>query len=151
MSVLRQLRDRLLLKWIVNRQNRGYGVGWRRRWRRPTEIGLAGTFTMLVLLIAIESMPWQKLVSWTGGLIAGQAAPRDGLTGHASVIDGDTLDIRGTRIRLWGVDAPETAQLCQRDGQPWQCGRAAANALAEWIGERIAICEQKDIDRYKRI
>jgi endonuclease YncB( thermonuclease family) len=32
----------------------------------------------------------------------------DNLTGQASVIDGDTLDIHGTRIRLWGIDTPES-------------------------------------------
>ena len=35
----------------------------------------------------------------------------DDLTGQASVIDGDTLEIHGTRLRLWGIDAPETTQL----------------------------------------
>jgi hypothetical protein len=35
--------------------------------------------------------------------------------GRASVVDGDTLDIHGTRIRLWGIDAPETSQLCRGD------------------------------------
>lgn len=29
----------------------------------------------------------------------------DNLAGQASVIDGDTLEIHGTRIRLWGIDA----------------------------------------------
>lgn len=29
------------------------------------------------------------------------------LTGVATVVDGDTLDLHGTRVRLWGVDAPE--------------------------------------------
>jgi endonuclease YncB( thermonuclease family) len=32
------------------------------------------------------------------------------LAGQASVIDGDTLEIHGTRIRLWGIDAPESDQ-----------------------------------------
>ena len=31
----------------------------------------------------------------------------DDFVGQASVIDGDTLEIHGTRIRLWGIDAPE--------------------------------------------
>jgi endonuclease YncB( thermonuclease family) len=41
------------------------------------------------------------------------------LVGRASIVDGDTLDIRGERIRLWGIDAPESAQLCRgRDRNP---------------------------------
>ena len=37
----------------------------------------------------------------------------DDLAGQASVIDCDTLEIHGTRIRLWGIDAPESSQLCR--------------------------------------
>lgn len=33
----------------------------------------------------------------------------DDLTGQASIIDGDTLGIHGTRIRLWGVDVRRKA------------------------------------------
>ena len=39
----------------------------------------------------------------------------DDLVGRASVIDGDTLEIHGTRIRLWGIDAPESSQLCRSE------------------------------------
>jgi endonuclease YncB( thermonuclease family) len=35
------------------------------------------------------------------------------LAGQASIIDGDTLEIHGRRIRLWGIDAPESSQLCR--------------------------------------
>ena len=37
-------------------------------------------------------------------------------TGRASVIDGDTIEIRGERIRLNAIDAPESAQLCEAAG-----------------------------------
>jgi len=43
------------------------------------------------------------------------AALADNLIGQASVIDGDTLEMHGERIRLWGIDAPESAQLCRGD------------------------------------
>lgn len=84
--------------------------------------------------------------------ISGQAAGSEILTGVASVIDGDTLDIHGTRIRLHGIDAPESAQLClDSDQKPWRCGQQAALALAERIGRTLVRCEKRDVDRYQRI
>lgn len=72
--------------------------------------------------------------------------------GQASVIDGDTLEIHGRRVRLHGIDAPEAAQLCQnRDGKDYRCGQQAALALADLIDRRPVACEQRDIDRYGRI
>ena len=67
------------------------------------------------------------------------------------MIDGDTLEIRGWRIRLHGIDAPESRQLCHLDGKPWQCGKDAANALAEKIDRRPRPCEDLGRGRYKRI
>jgi endonuclease YncB( thermonuclease family) len=74
------------------------------------------------------------------------------VVGRASVIDGDTLEIRGTRIRFHGVDAPESAQTCQSsDDKAYRCGQQAALALSGKIGTATVSCEQKDVDRYKRI
>ena len=73
------------------------------------------------------------------------------VAGTATVIDGDTLEIQGQRIRLHGIDAPESRQLCRLDGKPWQCGRDAANALADRTASRPVACEELDRDRYGRI
>ncbi len=67
------------------------------------------------------------------------------------MIDGDTLEIHGQRVRLHGIDAPESRQLCRLDGKPWQCGKDAANALAEKIARRPVTGEDLGRDQYKRI
>jgi endonuclease YncB( thermonuclease family) len=59
------------------------------------------------------------------------------LIGQASVIDGDTLEIHGTRIRLWGIDAPESSQLCRGDDSiQYRCGAKAANDVDAVIARR---------------
>lgn len=73
------------------------------------------------------------------------------LTGRASIIDGDTLDIHGTRIRLSGIDAPESTQLCRgEDSLQYRCGAKSANELAALIGGRSVSCKPVTVDRYGR-
>ena len=73
------------------------------------------------------------------------------VSGQARVVDGDSLEIGGARIRLFGIDAPERGQSCRSGGQPWICGGLARLRLEEWISGRAVVCEEKDRDRYGRI
>jgi endonuclease YncB( thermonuclease family) len=60
-------------------------------------------------------------------LLGSSTAFANDLVGQASIIDGDTLEIHGTRIRLWGIDAPESSQLCRgADSNLYRCGANAA-------------------------
>lgn len=74
------------------------------------------------------------------------------LVGTASVIDGDTIEVHGVRIRMHGIDAPESRQECVRaDGTSWRCGQQAALALSDRIGRATVRCEPRDHDRYGRV
>ena len=77
-------------------------------------------------------------------------AARPTLSGRARVVDGDTLDVGGVRIRLHGVDAPESRQTCVAGGRRWACGERATRALAGLVGGRTVSCEERDRDRYGR-
>ena len=73
------------------------------------------------------------------------------ITGHATVVDGDTLRIGRARIRLHGIDAPESAQTCSdTHGRPYPCGRAAGRALESMVGGGTVRCAVRDTDRHRR-
>src|SRR6516162_7368971 len=85
------------------------------------------------------------LLSASNGTLA------DDMIGQASVIDGDTLEIHGTRIRLWGIDAPESTQLCRgEDSLQYRCGAKAANDLDGFIARRSVSCTPISLDQYGR-
>lgn len=74
------------------------------------------------------------------------------LVGQARVIDGDTIDVARTRIRLEGIDAPEMEQNCADPaGTRWPCGRAAARALRAYLAGRELTCATDGLDRYGRV
>jgi len=67
------------------------------------------------------------------------------------VVDGDTLKLGGTTVRLAGLDAPERGQMCQRsDGTRFDCGETAAQQLAALVRRRGITCDIVGRDRYGR-
>lgn len=69
------------------------------------------------------------------------------IKGQASVIDGDSIEIEGRRIRLHGIDAPDGRQSCKdAAGKSYPCGQRAASALADKITSRTIRCNPKSTD-----
>lgn len=94
------------------------------------------------------------LVAALFGAMPAEAKPPEPmvLKGPARAIDGDTLEVEGTRIRLHGIDAPETRQSCMAaDGTAWACGRHATAALAAALAQADVACAARGRDRYQRI
>lgn len=64
------------------------------------------------------------------------------LSGRVIVVDGDTLDVDGTRVHLLGIDAPESQQLCRRQsGLPYRCGEEVAALLEQRVQRDRVECE----------
>ena len=56
------------------------------------------------------------------------------VSGQAHVVDGDTIDVEGTRVRLGGIDSPESGQFCRdASGEEWRCGEQATLALTNLL------------------
>lgn len=84
-------------------------------------------------------------------LISMSALSAEPIVGRAIIIDGDTIQIAGNRIRLHGIDAPEAKQTCVTAGIKWACGQNAIAALSAIIEREPVHCRHKDMDRYGRV
>ena len=74
------------------------------------------------------------------------------VTGRVKIIDGDTFDVGMTRVRIFGIDAPETDQLCVTEqGVRWPCGKWVTQQAKEFYQGQAAVCENIDLDRYGRV
>lgn len=71
--------------------------------------------------------------------------------GSVRVIDADTIDVGGVRVRLFGIDAPEMGQPCTADGRRWDCGAWTRDAVRNRFEGTYARCDERDIDRYGRV
>jgi endonuclease YncB( thermonuclease family) len=74
------------------------------------------------------------------------------LSGPARVIDGNTIIVAGQTLRLYGLEAPDLGQTCRsKENRDWPCGRAAAAALRQYIGERPVGCLTRTRDAADRL
>jgi endonuclease YncB( thermonuclease family) len=73
------------------------------------------------------------------------------ISGSAEVVDGDSLSVSGLSVRLFGIDAPEGRQTCNREGSLWRCGEEAAGQLRAMIAGNVVGCQSRGTDTYGRM
>ncbi|MGI9502278.1 MAG: thermonuclease family protein, partial [Geminicoccaceae bacterium] len=91
------------------------------------------------------------VVGLLGGFWQGLRIEWRQFRGRPRVIDGDTLEIRGERIRLFAIDAPELGQpWWDSEGHEEDAGQSAKDALATLVeGKRLAVKVLRE-DQYRR-
>ncbi len=93
--------------------------------------------TLAIIFISIMA-----LAVLLGPSIAKSETHAKVVSGPARIVDGDTIEVAGERIRLEGIDTPEPGQTCPRKWVgTWKCGRAATRALNKLIAGRTVRCE----------
>ncbi len=66
------------------------------------------------------------------------------------VVDGDTINMNGEKIRFTGIDTPELKQTCIKEGVKELCGITAKQILIDKIGNNKVVCINEGKDQYKR-
>jgi endonuclease YncB( thermonuclease family) len=87
---------------------------------------------------------WRFLILVAGVACAGVPATAAEVTGPPVILDGLTLEVRGRRFRLWGIDAPPLDQTCTRAGRSYPCGKVARAALWDLVAGQDVVCEPVD-------
>ncbi|MDE0166387.1 MAG: thermonuclease family protein [Bryobacterales bacterium] len=78
--------------------------------------------------------------------------PGDTITGRAYVTDGDGLKVKGYKVRLAGLDAPEWNQPAKHRWGFWfNHGKRVKGALIREIGGRRVQVAVEGFDRYGRV
>lgn len=100
-------------------------------------------------MVAAMTCP-KALLPALAALLLGGTAQAQEISGPATPVDGDSFEMTGTGIRLFGIDAPEGRQTCERDGQTWACGAEAAETMRGLLASGPLRCMVRESDVYGR-
>ena len=99
-------------------------------------------FLIGLLIIAIVAAIGGGIGEWHSRPIFAPRQTGAMIAGRPRVVDGDSLEVAGHRVRLFGIDAPESMQDCRdKRGRTYACGREARDALADTIGRQSVSCQ----------
>ena len=99
-------------------------------------------FLIGLLIIAIVAAIGGGVREWHTRPIVAPRQTGAVITGRPRIVDGDSLEVAGHRVRLFGIDAPESMQDCRdKRGRSYACGREAREALSQTIGRQSVSCK----------
>ena len=75
----------------------------------------------------------------------------DNLTGPATVIDGKTIEVAGTRLQLFAIDAPALSQSCTWPNKTIPCGKLAKWALMDLVIGATVNCTWRKKNKLRAI
>jgi endonuclease YncB( thermonuclease family) len=104
------------------------------------------------VVLAASAIAAMLLVAGLAPAAQSRSASAPTVSGEARVIDGDTLAIGDVKVRLEGIDAPETGQTCGRKWfGVWSCGSAATDTLKALTAGHVVHCQSAGEDKYQRL
>jgi endonuclease YncB( thermonuclease family) len=112
--------------------------GWQPGYNRDTRRWIVMVIVLIGSLVIYAVERWMR-------------TPDAPVVGTALVVDGDSLVVDHTRIRLVGIDAPELDQSCaDARGRDWPCGHQASAALRSHIRNSTLTCRPQSLDQFGR-
>lgn len=95
---------------------------------------------------------WMTTFAAVALLFCARTAYSGDISGIAHIVDGDTIALGEVKIRLEGIDAPESDQIClDAQAARWACGVEAGNRLSAHIAGRSIDCTPTGQDAYHRL
>jgi endonuclease YncB( thermonuclease family) len=71
----------------------------------------------------------------------------DKVAGSATVVDGQSFDIKSDRFKLWGIDTPDRNTSCYRNGRRWRPTPDARTALHRCVDGKTVTCQVWRLER----